>query len=708
MSTMAQAEGGEPPPNPVSSGAGDRECPICCLEYTRCLRRSIACAYCAERACKLCWQRFLVGEDAPTCLFCKRAWNREFMDAAFDKMFLRGPLKYKRQDVLVSLEESLLPDTQEAAKASKTRDEMLVRKRAIAEREKKAYADLVKYFRFPETEQEDGRTCVDAQAECARIRDELGEVCAEIARLNQIIDGTLDPAAEGGAVATSSSASRRQFVARCAADNCNGFVSSDEHACGLCGTKVCSQCLHAMTDGHECDPAEVASAKALRKDTKACPNCSVLIHKIDGCFGAGVSIKTYDGSPVDSQDVAVGHVLVAPDGSPRRVVDCVAGHDYLFEVSSSSSSSSSSSLSPSTDKYVVSSKHVLVLKPTARMTAVFRGGDVGDDNHFFDIEWVEPVDLVLCKESFRGDDETQAHAFVDALREDLVRCDVEVTADDFVKLPEAVRDLLMGRRRREGRGAKKEDEDKDEDEDEGEELVPIAVRPVGRGAYWGWTLQGGALFLLSDGTVVHNCDQMWCTRCNTAFSWRTLRIETGRIHNPHWYEWQRQQSRDGQIAREPGDEPCRDALHLPSYQRLLRTGRMTIRLETAHQLLVHVQYAELPRYRALHNNARDNKDLRIKFLLGKMSRDAWKRLLQEREKRREKEQAMRHALEVLLYGSIDIWRAFAAREGYLPASSTEEQLDALRVYTNECVATVIKRFDCSFKFVIDDDWCLDC
>ena len=52
---------------------------------------------------------------------------------------------------------------------------------------------------------------------------------------------------------------------------------------------------------------------------------------------------------------------------------------------------------------------------------------------------------------------------------------------------------------------------------------------------------------------IDGCDQMFCSNCHTAFGWRSGLIETGVIHNPHYYEHLRRTQ--GHVPRNPLDIP---------------------------------------------------------------------------------------------------------------------------------------------------------
>tara|TARA_B100001175_G_scaffold246147_1_gene212793 strand:- start:1779 stop:3305 length:1527 start_codon:yes stop_codon:yes gene_type:complete len=56
---------------------------------------------------------------------------------------------------------------------------------------------------------------------------------------------------------------------------------------------------------------------------------------------------------------------------------------------------------------------------------------------------------------------------------------------------------------------------------------------------------------------ISGCDQMWCTECKVAFNWNTGKvIYGGQIHNPHYYQYMRNQNNGEQAPRNPGDVLC--------------------------------------------------------------------------------------------------------------------------------------------------------
>ena len=129
---------------------------------------------------------------------------------------------------------------------------------------------------------------------------------------------------------------------------------------------------------------------------------------------------------------------------------------------------------------------------------------------------------------------------------------------------------------------------------------------------------------------ISGCDQMWCTSCKTPFSWKTGIIEKGVIHNPHFYQWQRE-TNGGVAPRVPGDRPLNRCGELPWFttvQTILKQRKETFEnVSSCHRLINHIRQVILPRFNYI-NDINDNTDLRVDFLLGEIDEDKWKKTLQ--------------------------------------------------------------------------------
>ena len=200
---------------------------------------------------------------------------------------------------------------------------------------------------------------------------------------------------------------------------------------------------------------------------------------------------------------------------------------------------------------------------------------------------------------------------------------------------------------------------------------------------------------------IDGCDQMWCTQCHTAFSWRTGQIETHRVHNPHYYDWMRA---NGGLPREPGDVPCGGlpaAEHLRTLLGAHYAGNVRghayapptqttaqKHLWAIHRTHTHIQWVVLGRYLA-DDRAAGNRDLRIKFMLKDFTDEVFKKKLQQREKAREKKEAIRQVLDMYQAVTIDLFRSLLTDKN---CEATLQAFTNLRDHSNECFTKISKRF----------------
>jgi len=201
---------------------------------------------------------------------------------------------------------------------------------------------------------------------------------------------------------------------------------------------------------------------------------------------------------------------------------------------------------------------------------------------------------------------------------------------------------------------------------------------------------------------IDGCDQMWCIKCHIQFSWRTGAQMTGYNHNPEYFRWMRETGQE--IHRNPHAMPVQvvcgqrfdDRTIYTIISNLFPKSKDTITFyHNMYMFYRHTQW-KIQNIDIDESIERELKNLRIKYLLNDITRDQWKKSVQQLDKKNKKHNSYANVwrlIETVLLGYIEeiitIQNEDNCRIRYIEIIKEAEKF---RMYTNESFIKISNTF----------------
>ena len=192
---------------------------------------------------------------------------------------------------------------------------------------------------------------------------------------------------------------------------------------------------------------------------------------------------------------------------------------------------------------------------------------------------------------------------------------------------------------------------------------------------------------------IDGCDQMWCTQCFKAFSWNTGKIVTGVIHNPHFYQYQREHGGGVAPPRNPGDVLCGGLPTLDEVRRVIRdkvhpAADVVKAIMDIHRLQNHLTETYINTLRRRINLDQDFEEERVLYIVNEITREQLATRVMRKDIARKKNTALIYVCELFTTVAMDMFRTImtSVETGVsfiLEVNKLCLEYDTLRQYCND-------------------------
>jgi hypothetical protein len=218
---------------------------ICSICIERFSDNKVTCNECKFEVCKECCERYFLSRFTTevSCMNCNFTWNDYLVSPKLQEHF---------EFVLLEKELSLIPETRQRLRERVERQMNIT----VA----KARNKILKCINTIHQQQQ-----------------KINKACNDKDILFAVEIKTNEPSLP------TSFKDPNNLVFFCIKEDCKGNVK--DQICNVCNTIYCMVCLQVnhKKEVHICAEQDVNTALLLRKESKNCPRCLIIVHKISGC-----------------------------------------------------------------------------------------------------------------------------------------------------------------------------------------------------------------------------------------------------------------------------------------------------------------------------------------------------------------------------------------------------------------------------------------